>query len=68
MKKLCLYVLMEFAINEVNDWALNVIIYIPKVAVTFIITDELSFSMVWYLGSGRSPMNLKKNLKIQLKF
>ncbi len=31
----------------------------PNVAVTFVITDVVSFSIVWYLGSGKSPMNRK---------
>jgi len=33
--------------------------FLPKVAVTLDITDVLSRSMVWYRGSGRSPVNLK---------
>ena len=31
--------------------------FLPSVAVTLVITDVVSFSIVWYLGSGRSPMN-----------
>ena len=68
MKKDSVYVLIVISvINEVNNLALNMILNIPKVAVTFIITDELSFSIVWYLGSGRSPMNLKKIFKDSIK-
>ena len=31
--------------------------FLPRVAVTLVMTQVLSLSMVWYLGSGRSPMN-----------
>jgi hypothetical protein len=33
--------------------------FLPSVAVTLDMTDVLSRSMVWYRGSGRSPVNLK---------
>lgn len=33
--------------------------FLPRVAVTLVMTEVLSLSIVWYLGSGRSPMNLK---------
>lgn len=31
--------------------------FLPRVAVTLVMTEVLSLSMVWYFGSGRSPIN-----------
>ena len=31
--------------------------FLPRVAETFDITDVLSLSIMWYLGSAMSPMN-----------
>ncbi len=36
--------------------SLDLMKFLPRVAVTLVMTEVLSFSMVWYLGSGRSPM------------
>lgn len=33
--------------------------FLPRVAVTLDMTEVLSRSIVWYLGSGKSPENLK---------